>query len=118
MKKKISNLKKRHLRIRKKVKGTFDKPRFSIFRSNLSFNIQLIDDEKGHTLLSLNSKDVKEIEGSKKNKLAINIFIKKLTDLMLEKKIKRINFDRSGYKYTEKIKIIADYLINNGISFK
>ncbi len=88
-----------------KTQGTAKRPRVSIFRSNKVIYAQLIDDEKGLTLASANSAELKAKE--------FNIEIAKKTgQLLAEKalklKIDAVAFDRSGYKYHGKVKALAD----------
>jgi len=111
--KKISPRKKRQLRIRKKISGTPSKPRLNVFRSNLDFYAQLIDDTNHKTIASVSIK---------KNNLKNNIQgCKKLGELMAAEikklKIDSIVFDRAGYSYSGKVKSFADGCRDAGIKF-
>ena len=89
-------------RIRAKISGTKLRPRLSVFRSNKLLYVQLIDDKNGVTLASASGKDAKEIAKSLVAKAKL-------------KKITRVVFDRSGYKYHGKIKLIAEEVRAQGI---
>jgi len=114
---------RRKMSIRKKVYGTLEKPRLSVFRSNLHFYCQLIDDISGKTLLSVssNSSEVEEqIKSSEesKDKKGIAFIIgtilgKKINDA----KIENIVFDRNGYLYHGRVKAFADGVRKSGIKF-
>jgi large subunit ribosomal protein L18 len=103
-------------RIRKKVKGTSERPRLSVFRSNSSIHAQLIDDTKGITLASTSSKKEKVAKGSTKVEqskvVGINIAKK-----ALEKGVKEIVFDRSGYLYHGRVKSLAEGAREGGLIF-
>ncbi|MBS1921088.1 MAG: 50S ribosomal protein L18 [Bacteroidetes bacterium] len=94
--------------IRKKVSGTPQKPRLSVFRSNNEIFVQLIDDVKGLTLASASSKD-KDIQAQKgtksaKSKLVGQAIARKASELGL----KEASFDRGGYLYHGRVKAVAD----------
>ena len=106
----------RHKRIRKKIKGTPERPRCNVFKSNKHIYLQVIDDTKGETLTYANSleKDLRE------KKLKFSELVKevaqKLAQRCKEKNITKLVFDRGGYKYHGNIAKIADILRQNGIS--
>jgi large subunit ribosomal protein L18 len=110
-----SKRKKRKIRIRKKVKGTKDRPRVSVFRSNRHIYAQVIDDEKHITLASLNDLKIKTKKTSKKE-IARSVG-EELAKILKKKKIKSVVFDRGGYKYHGRVKEIAEALRNSGIKF-
>ena len=95
---------KRKIRIRSRLSGTSKRPRLSVFRSNKYIYGQIIDDEKGLTLAASYGTNPKEVG-------------ERLGQLALKKKIKAIVFDRSGYRYHGKIKILADSLREKGVNF-
>lgn len=95
---------KRRLRIRAKIKGTSDRPRLSVFRSNKSLFAQIIDDEKRKTIVSEMGKDAEN--------LGINIAKK-----AIKAKVKKIVFDKSGYSYHGKIKAVAEGARKGGLEF-
>ena len=118
LKKKV-NLKKRHYRIRKKVIGTTEVPRLTVFRSLAHLYVQAIDDYNGKTLLSLGttSKEVKERVSYGGNAKAAEVLGELAAGKMQEKGITRVCFDRSGYQYHGRIKTLADTLRKQGIRF-
>jgi len=85
---------KRHLRIRKKINGTAEMPRLSVFRSLKNMYAQLIDDENGVTIVSASSLKDSSYGG---NVEAAREIGKKLAEAAVEKGIKKVVFDRSGY---------------------
>ncbi|MGB9735240.1 MAG: 50S ribosomal protein L18 [bacterium] len=114
---KIRMLRKK--RSKGKVFGTAIRPRMVIFKSLKHIYVQLIDDEKQHTVLSLSTLN-KEYFGdlkSKKNKQAAERIGEKIAEKSLEKGIKQVVFDRNGYKYHGKIKIFADTARSKGLIF-
>ncbi|MFH0906728.1 MAG: 50S ribosomal protein L18 [bacterium] len=115
MKSKQEQRNNRHKRIRAKVIGTKDCPRVSVFRSNKYTYVQLIDDVKGNTLLSVSSADIKKKE-LKKLQIAkeIGILVAKQA---IEKEIKKVVFDRGGYKYHGRIKAVAEGARQEGLEF-
>jgi large subunit ribosomal protein L18 len=106
--------KQRHKRIRSKMSGTSDVPRLSVFISNRHLYAQLIDDTKNKTILSVS--DLKS-----KKKLKMTVVAKELGELLaqraLEKKIEKIVFDRSGYKYHGRVKALAEGAREGGLRF-
>ncbi len=109
---KIEQRNRRHKRIRAKVIGSADKPRLSVFRSNRYISVQIIDDEKNITLASEVStkKDGTKLQGAEKVGERIAEKAKAL-------KITRIVFDRGGFNYTGKIKVLADAARKGGLIF-
>jgi len=92
--------------VRAKIKGTADVPRLCVFRSSKHIYAQLIDDEKGKTLAAA------------KGKLASAAEIGKLiAKKAIEKDIKKIVFDRGGYKYHGKVKALAEGAREAGLKF-
>lgn len=108
-----SNRHTRHDRIRAKVKGTAERPRASVFRSLARMGVQLVDDEQGYTLLS--------VWGDKKAKHSkteeARVVGEKAAKLALARKIKKIVFDRSGYRYHGRVKALAEGLRAGGLKF-
>jgi large subunit ribosomal protein L18 len=105
---------RRKIKVRAKVKGTHKRPRLSVFRSNKGAYLQLINDEKGITLISAHSREIKK----KGKKTDISFELGKLmAEKALEKKIKEIVFDRSGYKYHGRVEAIARGAREGGLKF-
>ena len=90
--------------MKRKIVGTTDRPRLSVFRSNKMLYTQIINDEKGITLVSEKGKDGKEIG-------------LKLAEAAKKKKVKKIVFDKNGYAYHGKIKAIAEGAREGGLDF-
>jgi large subunit ribosomal protein L18 len=103
--------------IRRKVGGTSQKPRLSVFRSNNDIYVQLIDDIKGLTLAAASSKDkdIKAQKGNKseKSKLVGQAIARKAGDLGF----KEVTFDRGGYLYHGRVKAVADGAREGGLKF-
>ncbi len=116
---------RRRGRVRAKVSGTNKCPRLSVFRSNKGMYLQLIDDEKSKTLVSAHNREVQKKKSSsakdmedKDKKVAISFELGKLiAKKALDKKIKKVVFDRGGYKYHGRIKAVADGAREGGLSF-
>lgn len=104
----------RHQRIRKTISGTSDIPRIAVYKSNTNIYIQIIDDIKQVTLISLNSKDLKLKNGS--NKVSAKKLGSEIGKKMKAKKIKKAVFDRGGFLYHGTIKELADAIRNEGIT--
>ncbi|HNT42221.1 MAG: 50S ribosomal protein L18 [Bacteroidales bacterium] len=105
-------------RIRKKISGTAEKPRLTVFRSNTNIYVQFVDDVTGRTLASASSM-VKDIAGKPKitkteqAKLVGQLAAKNA----LEKGITTVVFDRSGYLYHGRVKALADAARESGLKF-
>jgi large subunit ribosomal protein L18 len=114
---KVLRRQKIRYRTRKKITGTSQKPRLSVFRSNNEIYAQLIDDVNGVTLAAASTKD-KDIVAQKatkieKSKLAGTAVARKATELG----ITAVVFDRSGYLYHGRVKAIADGAREGGLQF-
>ena len=113
--KKEQRRRKIHLRIRKAVVGTSERPRLSVYRSNLAIYCQLIDDRAGHTLLAASTMD-KNIGKATKVEQAKEVG-KLIAKKALDAKIESVVFDRSGYLYHGRIKALADGAREGGLKF-
>lgn len=101
--------------IRRKISGTSEKPRLSVFRSNTSIYAQIIDDTLGRTLVSASSR---EQEGVKNANVEVSKSVgKALAEKALANGITSVVFDRSGYLYHGKIKALADGARDGGLKF-
>jgi len=101
--------------IRSKITGTSTRPRLSIFRSNTSVYAQLIDDSKGHTLVTASSREISD-------KRSINIETatqvgKKIAEKAIAAGIESVVFDRNGYLYHGKVKALAESAREGGLKF-
>ena len=107
---------RRHKRVRTKISGTAECPRLCVFRSNSNIAVQVIDDVKGVTLASASTLD-KEVKTKKANKEAAKEVGALIAKRALEKNIKTIVFDRSGYVYHGVIKELAEAAREAGLEF-
>lgn len=110
---------RRHKRTRKKVSGTLEKPRLCIYKSLNNIYAQLIDDTRGHTIVSSSTldKEFKEITTNKGNIKMASSIGKLIASRAVSKGIKMIVFDRSGYKYHGSIKALAEGAREGGLEF-
>lgn len=104
---------KRHLRIRQHLHGTTERPRLSVYRSNKQFFVQIIDDEAQVTLVSARSSEI----GTGVNVEMASKIGKLIAERAIEKGIKTVVFDRSGYLYHGRIKALADAARAAGLEF-
>ena len=104
---------RRHRRVRAKIKGTAVRPRLSVFKSNKEIYAQLIDDATSQTLANASSRDIKGKSMMEKAK-AVGESIAKIAKT---KKIDKVVFDRGGYVYTGKVKVLADSARAGGLEF-
>lgn len=108
---------KRHLRIRQNVKGTAEKPRLNVFRSNSQIYAQIIDDVTGKTLCSASSLD-KELNLKNGSNVAAATEVGTLVaKRALELKIETVVFDRGGYLFHGRVKALADAARAAGLKF-
>ena len=106
------------MRVRKKVFGTQERPRMSVFRSNKQIYVQFIDDEQGRTLACASSEGKAAAEGGKVNKTQQAVEGGKLAaEVAKSKGIERVVFDRNGYLYHGRVKALADSARANGLIF-
>ncbi len=107
---------KRHRRKRRYLLGTSEVPRLYVFRSLKNFYVNLVDDVNGKTLVSESSLKMKKSPDSKESGLTKEI-AENLATKAANLGIKKIIFDKSGYKYHGKIKELADKLREKGLDF-
>ncbi|MBI2028181.1 MAG: 50S ribosomal protein L18 [Candidatus Levybacteria bacterium] len=115
MDKNIQKLRRKE-RTRKKIKGTKDRPRLSVFKSNRFSYAQLINDETGETIVGVSEKHISQKVNLKKKELAKKVGIllaKKAQDM----KIKKVVFDRGSYTYQGRVKEIAEGAREGGLKF-
>lgn len=107
---------RRHLRVRRKISGTAERPRLCVYRSNTNLYVQIIDDVAGKTIASASTLD-KEIKNKYANKEAAKevgtLIAKKAKDL----KIENVVFDRGGYIYHGVVKELAEAARQGGLKF-
>ena len=109
----------RHRRVRQRVTGTVSRPRLCVFRSLNHIRAQLIDDSMGQTLVSMSTLDAqlrdKTDEKGKSRKAEVVGTL--LAERALDKGIKKIVFDRGGYRYHGRIKALAEAARKAGLEF-
>lgn len=118
-KKRILQYQKRHKRIRKKISGTKEKPRLSVYRSLKNLFVQLVDDESNLVILAVSTldKDFKDKAKYGGNVKASEIMGEIVSRRAKEKNVESIVFDRGGYLYHGRIKALAEALRKGGLKF-
>ncbi|MFO7987682.1 MAG: 50S ribosomal protein L18 [Desulfatiglandaceae bacterium] len=111
---------KRQKRVRRKVKGSQERPRLTVFRSAKHIYAQIIDDTEGKTLVQASSlsrdlrTDVGKDSGNKKGAALVGSAI---AELALAKEIKKVSFDRNGFLYHGRVKTLSDAAREKGLEF-
>jgi large subunit ribosomal protein L18 len=106
---------RRRRRVRAKVRGSAERPRLAVFRSNRGLQAQLIDDDRGHTLAAVNwvEAELRELPRMEQAKRAGEL----LAGRAKEGGIEACVFDRGGYRYHGKVKALADGARKGGLRF-
>jgi large subunit ribosomal protein L18 len=106
---------RRRRRVRAKVRGTAERPRLSVFRSNRGIQAQLIDDVKGHTVAAVNwvEADLKSLARMEQAKKAGELLAERAKAAGVEECV----FDRGGYRYHGKVRALADGAREGGLKF-
>lgn len=110
---KTTNRARRHARIRSRVKGTAERPRLMVYRSNRFIYAQLINDDKGVTIASYDSRSAKSGKASDRAKEVGE----SIAQLAKEKGIESVVFDRGGFQYQGSIALVADGARAGGLAF-
>jgi len=107
---------KRTIKVRSKIKGTKDRPRLSVFRSNRYIYAQIISDEDGKTIVGASEKHLGEkISTSKIEKAkALGMLLAKKA---VDKKVKKVVFDKKGYAYHGRVSAVARGAREGGLEF-
>jgi large subunit ribosomal protein L18 len=111
--------KRRHQRVRKRVVGTPEQPRLNVFRSLKHIYAQVIDDSQGHTLVSASTVEPdlhQQVAGKAKTEQAA-IVGRAIAERALKAGLKKIVFDRGGYKYHGRVKSLAEAARKGGLDF-
>ena len=106
---------RRHKKVRAKIAGTSKVPRLCVFRSHQYIYAQLIDDERGKTIIAVSSQEFKKSKKPKADKA--KEVGKLIAKKALEKKIEKVVFDRGGYKYHGRVKAVAEGAREGGLKF-
>ena len=111
--------KRRKMGLRKRIRGTPERPRLAVFRSAKHIYVQIIDDEAGITLCSASSraKDLRDQVGSGGNVAGAKIVGSALAERAKEKSITTVCFDRNGYRFHGRVKGLADAAREGGLVF-
>ena len=106
---------RRRRRVRAKVRGTAERPRLSVFRSNRGIQVQLIDDVAGHTLAAVNwtEDELKSLSRMEQSKRAGELLAERAKAAGVEECV----FDRGGYRYHGKVKALAEGAREGGLRF-
>jgi large subunit ribosomal protein L18 len=106
---------RRRRRVRAKVRGTAERPRLSVFRSNRGIQAQVIDDASGHTLAAVNwtEGDLKSLGSMEQAKRAGELLAERAKSAGVE----TVVFDRGGYRYHGRVKALADGAREKGLTF-
>jgi large subunit ribosomal protein L18 len=110
---------RRHLRVRQDVLGTPQRPRLNVFRSLSEIYAQVIDDSAGNTIVSASTIDHDlraQVKGLKKTEQA-KLVGKTVAERAKSKGVKMVVFDRGGFKYTGRVKALADGAREGGLEF-
>jgi large subunit ribosomal protein L18 len=109
----------RKRRVRRRLFGTADRPRLTVFRSNKNIYAQIIDDTAGRTIVAASSMD-KAVRGELTyggNKVAAAVVGKKLAEIAIRAGIRKVVFDRNGYAYHGRVKQLAAAAREGGLEF-
>lgn len=110
--------KKRHARIRRKISGTPERPRLCVYKSLRHIYAQLVDDTRGHTLVAASTLEPELREKVKSPDVeAARLVGKVLAQRALERGIREVVFDRSGYPYHGKVRALAEAAREGGLIF-
>jgi large subunit ribosomal protein L18 len=116
---KSAERKRRHLRIRKRIMGTTERPRLAIYRSNQHIYAQIIDDQKGVTLTSASTleQDVRKTGNTANNIETARVIGERIAKKAVEAGISQVVFDRGGNKYHGRVAALAEAARENGLQF-
>ena len=107
---------RRHLRVRRKISGTAERPRLCVYRSNTNLYVQIVDDVAGNTLVAASTLD-KEVKTKHANKEAAKELGTLIAKKAADKKIETVVFDRGGYIYHGVVKELAEAAREGGLKF-
>ncbi len=117
MKNKFQKKCQRHKKIRAVISGTSNTPRLCVFRSNKHIYAQLIDDKKGTTILAVNDLELKNKKKKDNKKNIASEVGEAIANKAKEKGIKKVVFDRGGYRYHGRVKALAEGARKGGLEF-
>jgi large subunit ribosomal protein L18 len=113
---------RRHIRVRKRVNGTPERPRLNVYRSSNNIYAQVIDDIQGHTLAAASSLDASLRQPGAGRSVGGNIEAAKAVGALIAERakaagIEKVVFDRGGYLYHGRVQALADAARENGLDF-
>ncbi len=109
---------RRHARLRQRIHGTAERPRLSVYRSNSHIYAQLIDDERGHTLVAASSRDGAFEVAQDEDKSAVARKVGQLVaSRAREAGITQVVFDRGGFQYAGRVRALAEAVRDGGLDF-
>jgi large subunit ribosomal protein L18 len=117
---KVSSLKKRHTRVRKKIQGTAQRPRLSVYRSLQHMYAQLVNDDDGTAIVAVSTKSkalADQLNATEGKIEAAKIIGAELARIAKEKNIETAVFDRGGYRYHGRVKAVAEGAREGGLKF-
>lgn len=118
--KRLGGRERRHLRIRRNLRGTPERPRLTVYRSNKHMYAQVVDDMAGTVIAGVcgSSRAITEkVKGDKEQFAESRAVGEAIARLATEKGITRVVFDRGGYKYHGRVKALADAARKTGLEF-
>ena len=114
----VSQRRVRHQRLRKKVVGSVERPRLCVFRSLHHIHAQVVDDSRGHTLISASSLELPKNGAQKATKTQVAQQVGRLVaQRALAERIQHVVFDRGGFAYHGRVKALAEAAREGGLSF-
>jgi large subunit ribosomal protein L18 len=116
-KSKLDSVKLRHLRLRRKVKGSAVRPRLCVHFSGRNIYAQVVDDSRGITIASANTTEAGLSEGARANVNTAQRIGKILAERAVEKEVVSVVFDRGGWQFHGKVKALADAARQAGLKF-
>lgn len=115
---KLVGRERRKLRVRKRVNGTAQRPRLSVFRSARHLFVQVVDDVSGRTLVSVGTHGKSGVEVGEGHKVGLAKAVgKKVAELCQAQNIGAVVYDRNGYRYTGRVQAVAEGAREGGLSF-
>ncbi len=108
---------RRHARVRKHIRGTAERPRLAVYRSNTAIYAQVIDDRRGHTLAAASSLE-KDLRPDSDGKVGVAAAVGKLVAQRAKAAgVGRVVFDRGGNRFQGRVKALADAARSSGLEF-
>jgi large subunit ribosomal protein L18 len=107
---------RRHRRVRKKIRGSAQRPRLAVFRSNRYIYAQVIDDAQGHTLAQASSRELADDDATPKTAASVAVG-KMVAERAIAAGVTSVVFDRGGYQFHGRVKALADAAREGGLKF-